>query len=349
MESLNRFINFLKGNHLWVRVYKPEEVTTPIAQAIKESNDKTVKTLTDVFKNVQSIKGDTGPKGENGEKGDKGDPGKDGVDGKHGRDGKDGVNGKDGRDGKDGKPGRDGYTPVKGLDYFDGLDGKDGKDGKDGRPADEKALARSVVKAVKANLPDLSERQFVLFQRQPKIAVNELEDTSISNPTNNQVLKYNSATGKWVNGTGGGGTGVVETIVAGTNITVDATDPANPIVSSDILADGGVFLSNIEVPDDAYDATTWNGNFEVPTKNAIRDKIETISGGGISDGDKGDITVSGSGSTWTIDNGMDATKIADGSVSNTEFQYINSLTSNAQTQLDTKTTKAFAIAMACAL
>ena len=34
--------------------------------------------------------------------------------------------------------------------------------------------------------------------------------------------------------------------------------------------------------------------------------------------------------------GIDAAKIADGSVSNTEFQYINSLTSNAQTQLNGK-------------
>lgn len=37
-----------------------------------------------------------------------------------------------------------------------------------------------------------------------------------------------------------------------------------------------------------------------------------------------------------IASGVDATKIADGSVTNTEFQYINSLTSNAQTQLDNK-------------
>lgn len=37
-----------------------------------------------------------------------------------------------------------------------------------------------------------------------------------------------------------------------------------------------------------------------------------------------------------IATGVDAAKLADGSVSNTEFQYINSLSSNAQTQLDSK-------------
>lgn len=40
--------------------------------------------------------------------------------------------------------------------------------------------------------------------------------------------------------------------------------------------------------------------------------------------------------TLSLASGIDATKIADGSVTSTEFQYINTLTSNAQTQIDGK-------------
>lgn len=36
---------------------------------------------------------------------------------------------------------------------------------------------------------------------------------------------------------------------------------------------------DITVADEAYDATAWNGSLEVPTKNAIRDKIESLSAG----------------------------------------------------------------------
>jgi hypothetical protein len=62
----------------------------------------------------------------------------------------------------------------------------------------------------------------------------------------------------------------------------------------------------------------------------------------------GDVTMANTGAV-TIANtavenamvatGIDAAKLADGTVSNAEFQYINSLSSNAQTQLDAKVAK----------
>jgi hypothetical protein len=57
-------------------------------------------------------------------------------------------------------------------------------------------------------------------------------------------------------------------------------------------------------------------------------------------------TISGASNTLS---GISATSISDGSISNTEFGYLNGVSSNIQTQLDNKASTAFAIAQAVAL
>jgi hypothetical protein len=44
---------------------------------------------------------------------------------------------------------------------------------------------------------------------------------------------------------------------------------------------GDTMTGALVVPEEAYDATGWNGDLSVPTKNAVRDKFESLAPGGV--------------------------------------------------------------------
>jgi len=125
----------------------------------------------------------------------------------------------------------------------------------------------------------------------------------------------------------------------------DVTIGNNLTVTGDLTVNGTTTTVNsttIEITNsftfegstaDAYETTL--GVIDPTADRTIN--LPNVSGTVITSGNLSDIS------------SLDATSIADGSISNTEFQYLNGVTSAIQTQLDAKATNAFAIAQAVAL
>ena len=108
--------------------------------------------------------------------------------------------------------------------------------------------------------------------------------------------------------------------------TQSAADNSTKIATTAYVDNSQAARDQLSEMTDVTLASLADANYFIYDNAASVWKNKAISGAFTSDKD----------GVTTLASGIDATKIADGTVTSTEFQYINSLSSNAQTQIDAK-------------
>ena len=198
------------------------------------------------------------------------------------------------------------------------------------------------------------------------VTVTKIQGKNVSStaPTNDQYLKYSSSSNEWQMAsvlapdrlTTKGDLLVYNTVDSETSLPVGANDL---VLTADSSATNGVAWAAVS----AADESITNAKLAHMAANTVKVRDANSSGDPsdkavadtqilIGDGSgftaaalSGDVTMANTGAvtiaSTAVENsmvatGIDAAKLADGTVSNAEFQYINSLSSNAQTQIDAK-------------
>jgi hypothetical protein len=101
------------------------------------------------------------------------------------------------------------------------------------------------------------------------------------------VQAYDADLDTWAGITPGSGVGTFLATPSSANLAAAVTDETgsgalvfatSPTFTTPVL--GVAAATSLTVTDDPYDSTSWNGSTAVPTKNAVRDKIEALALGG---------------------------------------------------------------------
>ena len=156
--------------------------------------------------------------------------------------------------------------------------------------------------------------------------LSELTDVNITSPADAALLFYDTGTSKWIDNVVSGDITIADTGVAaiGSGVVVNADINSSAAIDATKIADGSVTNAEFQF----INTLSSNAQTQIDAKQATID----------------------------ASNRLNANLIHDGSVDNTEFGYLNGVTSAIQTQINTantnintKASNGFAVAMAIAL
>tara|TARA_Y100000592_G_scaffold49713_1_gene78758 strand:- start:24237 stop:29087 length:4851 start_codon:yes stop_codon:yes gene_type:complete len=165
------------------------------------------------------------------------------------------------------------------------------------------------------------------------LATSSLTDVSSTAPTNNQVLQYNSASSEYQPVTLSTGSGDVTGPSSSTDTNIASFDGT----TGKIIQDGGITTSaissaisqtNTNTTDIASNTTAIGTKISASSTDTLTNKTIDADSNTISNIDNNEIKAAA---------GIEATKISSGIISNTEFDYLNGVTSNIQTQINSNT------------
>lgn len=196
------------------------------------------------------------------------------------------LKGEDGKNGLDGNPGKDGEDGLDGVNGIDGKDGKNGQNGKDGSPDTPSEIIEKINKSRGDKIKRTRVEGFDEIEGMVKGQSRQMQNIISLGGSRQTAIKSNGTMvgtgintinfvgpvitkigdGSEITVTSGGGGGQVNSIVAGTGISVNSTDPANPIVTNTVTSPSLTTTTTIWIDGNRVDAYTADGTIAKPYK-----------------------------------------------------------------------------------